>query len=68
MKRTLEAMYDKLNDIVTTYKKNNPKKSVGNSYKEIEKEINFDETISVIPTKLGYSIGFWFSGLIIIAL
>lgn len=68
MKKTIETMYQKLSNIVANYKKNNPKKNVWNSYQEIEKEINFEENTSIIPTKLGYSLSFWFSWLVMVAL
>lgn len=69
MKKTLESLNQRLNNIISSYKKaNQNKKTVWNSYQEIEQEINFDETTSIIPTKLGYSLSFWFSWLIIIAL
>lgn len=48
------------------YKKISPNKNISNSYTDIEKELNFEENTSVIPTKLWYSLAFWFSGLIIV--
>ena len=52
MKRVLSNLSKKLNNALDQYKKISPNKNISNSYTDIEKELNFEENTSVIPTKL----------------